>query len=91
MPAIALLGVAGVGVVLGGIFGGMALSAKSSFNAHPRGNTSDADKEQLDARVADAAFGVAIAAGVTGIVLLIVNRPAPVAAGAASPMGPGPS
>jgi hypothetical protein len=83
VPAYVLFGVTGVGVILGGVFGGMALSSKSAFNSHPRGDTSDANNEQTYAQVSDASFGVAIAAGVTGLILLLTNKPHAVAVGAA--------
>lgn len=86
VPAYVLFGVAGAGVVLGGVFGGLALKAKGSFNDHPRGNTSDADAAERNAKIADASFGVGIAAAVVGVVLIATNRPRPVAAGSAEPL-----
>jgi hypothetical protein len=86
VPSYVLFGVTGVGAILGGVFGGLALGAKSSFNKHPFGDTTDANNEQTYARVSDASFGVAIVAGVTGLVLILTNRPQPVA-GSVSPLG----
>jgi len=75
-----LFGVAGAGAVVGAVFGGQALGAKSDFNkAHTRAN---ADREQRDARISDIALFSALGVAVVGTVLLFVPRSPPDAAGA---------
>ena len=69
IPAYVTLGVGGVGLVVGTIFGVSALGAKSDFKSQP---TSDnADKAERNALIADMAFGVALTLGITGTVLLL--------------------
>lgn len=68
VPAYVTLGIAGVGAVVGTIFGIKALGAKSKFSDEP--TTDHADDVERNALIADMAFGVAITLGVTGIVLL---------------------
>jgi hypothetical protein len=67
-------GVAGVGLVTGTVFGFLALSAQSDFDVNPTADT--ADRGETFALVADLAFGVAIAAGITAIVLYATDRQA---------------
>jgi hypothetical protein len=59
--------VAGVGLVTGTVLGFLALSAQSDFDATP--STDTADRGEMFALTADLAFGVAIASGVSAIVL----------------------
>jgi tetratricopeptide (TPR) repeat protein len=78
VPAYVTLGLAGAGVIVGGVFGGLALSAKSDFNkaaaAKPSTATSDmADKVDRNALISDMSFAVALTFGVTGAVLLLSN------------------
>jgi tetratricopeptide (TPR) repeat protein len=82
IPSYVLFGVAGAGAVVGAAFGVLALGAKSDFNkAHTAAN---ADKEQLDARIADAALFSALGLAVVGTVLLFVPRSSPQTTGAAA-------
>lgn len=71
VPAYVTLGLAGAGVVVGTIFGVMALGAKSDFDDNP--TTDNADKVDRDALIADMSFAVALTFGVTGTVLLLSN------------------
>ncbi len=68
VPAYVTLGIAGAGLIVGGIFGAKALGDKSKFNDNPTND--NADTTERDALIADMAFGVAITLGVTGVVLL---------------------
>jgi hypothetical protein len=78
VPAYVTLGIAGVGAIVGTIFGIQALGAKSDFNKTP--TTELADDAERDALICDMAFGVAITLGVTGVVLLTSDdEPAPAA------------
>ncbi len=65
---------AGVALVTGTVFGFLALSRQSDFDAMP--TRSAADEGEAFALVADLSFGVAIAAGITAIVLYATERPA---------------
>lgn len=67
-PAYVTLGIAGAGLVVGSIFGVMALDKKAEFEDAPDADT--ADQVERNALIADMSFGVAITLGVTGIVLL---------------------
>jgi hypothetical protein len=69
VPAYVTLGLAGVGAVVGTIFGIMALGSKSDFEAEPTQELFD-DTER-NALIADMSFGVALTFGVTGVVLLL--------------------
>jgi hypothetical protein len=71
IPAYVTLGIAGAGVVLGTIFGVMALGAKGDFEDEP--TTENADAAERDALIADMSFGVALTFGITGIVLLFTG------------------
>jgi hypothetical protein len=71
IPAYVTLGIAGAGVVLGTVFGIMALGAKGDFNDDPTND--NADKAERDALIADMSFGVALTFGITGIVLLFTG------------------
>jgi hypothetical protein len=77
--AYVVLGLAGAGAVVGGIFGVKALGEKSDYdNSAPAGRTADmADAVERDALIADMAFGAALTLGVTGIVLLVTNASPP--------------
>lgn len=68
IPAYVTLGFAGVGAVVGTIFGIQALSGKSEFNSNP--TTEKADEVDRNALIADMSYAVAITFGVTGAVLL---------------------
>ncbi len=71
VPAYVTLGLAGVGAVVGTIFGISALGAKSDFKTTP--TTDNADKTDRNALIADMSFAVALTFGVTGAVLLLSN------------------
>lgn len=67
-----LLGLAGAGVAVGGVFGVKAMQSKSDFD---KGEKTPAKADEIDrsALVADMAFGAALTFGVTGLVLLLAN------------------
>ena len=71
LPAYITLGLAGVGAVVGTIFGVQALGSKSDFDDKPTNKS--ADDVERNALIADMAFGVALTLGVTGIVLLTAD------------------
>jgi hypothetical protein len=85
VPAYVLFGVAAVGLGMGAGFGVTALGDKSTFNKNP--TFPEADKEQRDALISDVSFAVAIAAGVTGIILIATN-PREQVTGSVSPVRP---
>lgn len=64
-------GVAALGLVSGTVFGFLALSEQSNFDATPTNEI--ADRGETFALVADISFGVAAAAAITAIVLYIVE------------------
>jgi len=70
--AYALIGIAGVGAVVGTVFGIKALGDKSDFNNGEKTNEK-ADSVEKNALIADMAFGAALTLGVTGVVLLVSN------------------
>jgi hypothetical protein len=65
------LGIAGAGLVTGGILGGLALSSQSSFGSDRSGqNRYDASASGTTMALgADIALGTAVVAGVVGLVL----------------------
>ena len=67
-----LLGLAGAGAVVGGVFGYQALQAKSDFDGGER-TSAKADSVDRNALVADMAFGAALTFGITGLVLLLTD------------------
>ena len=69
VPAYVTLGLAGAGAIVGGIFGGMALSSKGEFDKTP--TVAKADETDRNALIADMSFAVALTFGVTGAVLLL--------------------
>ncbi len=75
VPAYVTLGVAGVSAALGTVFGLQALSAKSDFEDDP--TASNADAVERNALIADMAWGIALTLGITGVVLLTTDEPAP--------------
>jgi hypothetical protein len=75
LPAYVVLGLAGAGAVVGGIFGVKALGDKSDFDKNP--TTDRADAAERNALIADMAFGVAVTLGVTGTVLLLSGKSSP--------------
>ena len=62
-----LTGAGAVGLVAGTVFGFMALSRQSDFDAAP--SLAAADEGEAFALVADISFGVALAGGIAAIVL----------------------
>ena len=58
-----------IGSIVGGIFGGMALSSKGEFDKTP--TVAKADETDRNALIADMSFAVALTFGVTGAVLLL--------------------
>ena len=86
---IVLLAAGGVGLVVGGVFGGLALSKKSSLDSacHPKSNCPASEQSNIDALGTDATistvgFAVGGAAAVAGLVWLLVGNgssPAPAA------------
>lgn len=78
--------IAGVGLVTGTVFGFLALSAQSDFDSAP--TTSSADNGETFALVADLAFGVAVAAGITAIVLYATETPSSSDSASAEDQGP---
>lgn len=74
--------IAGVALVTGTVFGFLALSRQSDFDAMP--TRSAADEGEAFALVADLSFGIAAAAGITAIVLYATERPSAPAADAAT-------
>jgi hypothetical protein len=67
--------IAGVALVTGTVFGFLALSRQSDFDVMP--SHALADEGGAFALAADLAFGVAVAAGITAIVLYATDRPSP--------------
>ncbi len=75
VPAYVTLGVAGVSAVLGTVFGVQALGAKSDFDDNP--TAKNADDVERNALISDMAWGIALTLGITGVVLLTSDEPAP--------------
>lgn len=69
VPAYVLFGMAGAGVITGTVFGVMALSDQSKFDARPTNDA--ADRAERDALGADIAFGAAITLGLAGTAYLL--------------------
>lgn len=65
-------GIAAAGLISGTVFGFLALSEQSNFDAMPTHQA--ADQGELFALIADISFGVAAAAAITAVVLYIVER-----------------
>lgn len=75
IPGIVTLGIAGASAIVGTVFGIKALGDKSDFDDRP--TTAAADDVERNALIADMAFGVTLTLGITGIVLLLAEDPAP--------------
>jgi hypothetical protein len=75
IPGYVTLGIAGASAVVGTIFGIQALGDKQDFEDNP--TTKTADDVERNALIADMAFGVTLTLGITGIVLLVADDPAP--------------
>lgn len=79
LPAYLTAGVAVLAAGTGAAFGVVALSDKKAFDRDP--TKANADRRNSDALVADVAFGVAVAAGITSAALfLFTKKDAPPAA-----------
>jgi hypothetical protein len=74
-PAFVFFGLAGAGAIVGGVFGGLALSEKSKFNENP--THEGADRTERNALIADISFGAAAACAITGTILLFVIKSPP--------------
>jgi hypothetical protein len=72
VAAYVVLGVAGAGAIVGGIFGVKALQEKKDFDNGEK-TTDTADSVEKNALIADMALGAALTLGVTGTVLLLTN------------------
>jgi hypothetical protein len=83
VPGYVTLGIAGASAVVGSIFGIKALGDKQEFEDDP--TTKHADDVERNALIADMAFGVTLTLGITGIVLLVADDPAPEQPQVASP------
>lgn len=79
VPVAVAGGVAGAALIAGGVLGGLALSAQSTFNSNRDGATRYDASSQGGAMAlgADISFGVALAAGVTGLVLFLTQSTTP--------------
>jgi PEGA domain-containing protein len=75
IPGYVTLGIAGASAIVGTIFGIKALGDKHDYDESP--TTKGADDTERNALIADMAFGVTLTLGITGIVLLIADDPAP--------------
>ncbi len=64
--------VAGAGLVSGTVFGTMALNDEDYWQERHKPETKDAGRR--NAIIADVSFGVALAAGVTGAIVLLLSR-----------------
>lgn len=64
--------VAGAGLVSGTVFGTMALNDEDYWQERHKPETKDAG--QRNAIIADVSFGVALAAGITGAIVLILDK-----------------
>lgn len=83
VPGYVTLGIAAASAAVGTVFGIRALGAKDDFEKDP--TTAHADDVERNALIADMAFGVTLTLGITGIVLLVADDPAPEQASAAPP------
>lgn len=76
IPAFVVLGAAGASAIVGGVFGGLALSEKAKFDDNPTG--AGADRTERNALIADVSLGVAGGLAIIGTVLLfVIKSPAP--------------
>ncbi len=75
VPGFVTLGIAGASAVVGTVFGLRALADKSKFDETP--TTGHADDVERNALIADMAFGVTLTLGITAVVLLLADDPAP--------------
>jgi PEGA domain-containing protein/tetratricopeptide repeat protein len=66
-------GIAGAALISGSVLGFLALSDKSDFDDNPTADT--ADRGERFALMADVSFGVAVAAGITTVALVLMKTP----------------
>jgi hypothetical protein len=71
LPVWVATGVAAAGLVTGSLLGGLALKERSKFNDDP--TEASADKGEKLALFADVGFGVAVAGGVTALILYLTT------------------
>lgn len=82
IPAYAAFGVGGAGIVVGSVFGGLALSQAGEIKDRCKGNlclTSDAENGEsatAKAMISNIAFGVGLAGVVVGAALYLTGKPA---------------
>jgi hypothetical protein len=80
VPAYVVLGAGGLGVVVGSVFGVLALSTKSTLDSHctnkvcPGGEQSDIDALHLNAVVSTVGFGVGVVGLAVGTYLLVSTK-----------------
>lgn len=74
VPAYVTAGVAGASLVLGTVFGILALDAQSKFNQNPSADL--ADEQERNALICDMALGVAVTLGITSVVLFTAREDA---------------
>ncbi len=82
VPAYAAFGVGGAGIVVGSIFGGLALSQANKVNEScspdhicPKNLESEADSAVTKGWISNIAFGVGAAGVAVGIVFLVTGKP----------------
>jgi hypothetical protein len=74
VPAYVTAGVAGASLILGTVFGILALDAQSRFNENPSADL--ADEQERNALICDMALGVAVTLGITSVVLFTAREDA---------------
>ncbi len=95
VPVYVSYGIGGAGLVVGAIFGGLALSQAHDVNSACKANVpcpqeaSAHDDALTKATVSDVGFGIALAGAVAGTVLLFVNRTPAMQSAVHSVVGPG--
>jgi hypothetical protein len=67
-----LFGVGAAGLVVGGVFGGLALGKYNDYNAHPTKDSLDSGR--TFSLVADIGFGTAVAGAAAGTIYWLVSR-----------------
>jgi hypothetical protein len=95
VPVYVSYGIGGAGLVIGAIFGGLALAQAKDINSVCKPSipcpqeASAHDAALTKATVSDVGFGVAVAGAAVGTVLLLVNRTPATKAAVQSALGPG--
>jgi len=74
VPAYVTAGVAGAGLILGTVFGIMAIDAQNRYNDDP--SSALADEQERNALICDMSFGVAVTLGITSVVLFTAREDA---------------